>query len=114
MESALNRLEDIYNMPWSHSVVAIEEERIIGFAIGYIERWHQGKSFYLKEMCIDSTKQRSGIGTKIMDVLCQNLVSQGVKKIYLLTAQDSPAAAFYEKRGFCHNSKIIMMSKTVQ
>lgn len=114
IESALSRLEDFYNMPSSHSVVAIEEDRIIGFAIGYIERWQQGKTFYLQEICIDSTKQRSGIGTKIMDVLSQNLVSQGVNKIYLLTAPDSPASAFYEKCGFCTNSKRIMMSKTVQ
>jgi aminoglycoside 6'-N-acetyltransferase I len=114
IESALNRLEDLYDMPRQHSVVAIVEDQIIGFAIGYIERWYQGKSFYLKEMCIDSTRQRSGIGTKIMDVLSQNLVSQGVNQIYLLTGRDSPASAFYEKCGFCKNSKIIMMSKKVQ
>lgn len=114
IESALNRLEDFYDMPRQHSVVAIVEEQIIGFAIGYIERWYQGKSFYLKEICIDSTRQRSGIGTKIMDVLSQNLVSQGVNQIYLLTGRDSPASAFYDKCGFCNNSKIIMMSKKVQ
>ncbi|MCC5614534.1 GNAT family N-acetyltransferase [Nostoc sp. CHAB 5836] len=114
IESALNRLKDFYNMPYSHSIVAILEDRIVGFAIGYIEIWFQGKSFYLKEMCIDSTRQRSGIGTKIMDVLSQNLVSQNVNKIYLLTARDSPASAFYDQCGFCYNSKIIMMSKTVQ
>ncbi|MBD2537064.1 GNAT family N-acetyltransferase [Nostoc flagelliforme FACHB-838] len=113
IESAFNRLEDFYNMPWSHSVVAILEERIIGFAIGYIERWHQGNSFYLKEMCVESTKQQSGVGTKIMDVLSQNLVDKGVNKIYLLTARDSLASAFYSKCGFCNNSKIIMMSKTL-
>jgi aminoglycoside 6'-N-acetyltransferase I len=113
IESAFNRLEDFYNMSMSHSVVAILEDQIIGFAIGYIETWNQGKSFYLKEICVKPTKQRSGIGTKIMDVLSQNLVNLGVNKLYLLTARDSPASEFYSKCGFCHNSPIIMMSKTL-
>jgi aminoglycoside 6'-N-acetyltransferase I len=56
IESALNRLEDLYDMPRQHSILAIVEDQIIGFAIGYVERWYQGKSFYLKEICIDSTR----------------------------------------------------------
>ncbi|MBE9054015.1 GNAT family N-acetyltransferase [Nostocales cyanobacterium LEGE 11386] len=113
IESAFSRLEAFYNIPMSHSIVAFLEDQIIGFAMGYIEIWHQGKSFYLKEICVEPTKHRSGIGTKIMDVLSQNLVNIGVNKIYLLTARDSPASVFYSKCGFCNNSQIIMMSKTL-
>ncbi|MEM6255114.1 MAG: GNAT family N-acetyltransferase [Cyanobacteria bacterium P01_D01_bin.156] len=111
-EVALRRLKDCYNFPESYGIVAISEEKVLGFAIGYIEVWHEGQHFYLREMCVQSTHQRSGIGTKIMDVLYQDLTSKGISMIYLLTMRDSPAAAFYEKCGFSNQPKITMMLKT--
>lgn len=113
-EMALSRLEDCYNTPGSYGIVAIVEDKVFGFAIGYAETWYEEKHFYLKEMCVQSTKQRSGIGTKIIDVLYQDLVSKSVSMIYLLTVRDSPAAAFYEKCGFSNNSRMTMMLKTVK
>ncbi|ESA36363.1 gnat family acetyltransferase [Leptolyngbya sp. Heron Island J] len=111
-EVALRRLKDCYNTPGSYGIVAIAENKIFGFAIGYAEAWHTDKHFYLKEMCVQSTNQRSGIGTQIMDVLHQDLASKGISMIYLLTMRDSPAAAFYEKCGFSNHPKITMMLKT--
>ncbi|MEO0348723.1 MAG: GNAT family N-acetyltransferase [Cyanobacteria bacterium P01_A01_bin.15] len=113
-EIALSRLKDCYDTPGSFGIVAIAENKVFGFAIGYAETWYEDKHFYLKEMCVQSTKQRSGIGTKIIDVLYQDLVSQGVSMIYLLTMRDSPAAAFYEKCGFSNRSRMTMMLKTAK
>jgi GNAT superfamily N-acetyltransferase len=113
-ESALSRLKDCYDTPGSYGVVAIAENKAFGFAIGYAETWYEDKHFYLKEMCVQSMQQRSGIGTKIIDALYQDLASQGVSMIYLLTVQDSPAAAFYEKCGFSNHSKMTMMLKTLK
>jgi aminoglycoside 6'-N-acetyltransferase I len=108
---ALKRLEDCFNTPGAYGVVAIVEDEVCGFAIGVVEQYDQNENFYLKEICVDLTKQRSGVGTKIMDKLYHNLVSKGVSMIYLLTIRDSPAAVFYEKCGFLNSSKMIMMSK---
>jgi aminoglycoside 6'-N-acetyltransferase I len=111
---ALKRLEDCYNTPGFYGIIAIVGDEIYGFAIGVVEQYDQNENFYLKEMCVDSTKQRSGIGTKIMDVLYNDLVSKGVSMAYLLTIRDSPAAAFYEKCGFFNSSMMIMMSKSTK
>jgi aminoglycoside 6'-N-acetyltransferase I len=113
-DAALKRLEDCYNTPGTYGIVAIVEDEVCGFAIGVVEQYDQNENFYLKEMCVDSTKQRSGIGTKLMDALYSNLVSKGVSMVYLLTIRDSPAAAFYEKCGFLNSSKMIMMSKSTK
>ncbi|EKV00431.1 Acetyltransferase (GNAT) family [Leptolyngbya sp. PCC 7375] len=110
-EIALGRLQDCYSTPGSYGIVAIAKDRILGFAIGHTETWCEGKHFFLKEMCIQSTQQRSGIGTKIIDMLDQQLRSQDVSIIYLLTMRDSPAAAFYEQCGFACHSKMMMMIK---
>ncbi|MEM9768387.1 MAG: GNAT family N-acetyltransferase [Cyanobacteria bacterium P01_D01_bin.71] len=113
-EIALNRLQDCYDTPGSYGVVAIAEYKVLGFAIGHAETWHENKHFYLKEMCVQSTKQRSGIGTKIMDMLYQDLSSKDVSMVYLLTARDSPAVAFYKNYGFSNSSKMTMMLKMVK
>jgi N-acetylglutamate synthase-like GNAT family acetyltransferase len=62
-------------------------------------------------MCVKSSNQRSGIGTKIVNALSQSLISQDINMLYLLTMRDSIAEAFYKKCGF-NNSKMIVMSKT--
>ena len=46
-----------------------------------------------------------------MYVLCQDLTAMGVEAIYLLTAREGPAQAFYEQLGFDINPRMIMMGK---
>lgn len=106
-----DRLEDSCNTPGSYGVVATLNNEVVGFAIGSLERWYDGKHFCLKEMCIKSSNQRSGIGTKIVNALSQSLTSQDIKMLCLLTMRDSIAEAFYKKCGF-NNSKMIVMTKT--
>ncbi|MBE9077451.1 GNAT family N-acetyltransferase [Romeria aff. gracilis LEGE 07310] len=113
-EIALRRLKDCYDTPGSYGIIAILEDKISGFALGYTEVWYEDKHFYLKEMCVQSINQRSGIGSQIIDMLYQGLVSKGVSMIYLLTVRDSPAATFYEKHGFSNHPKMTMMLKTAK
>jgi aminoglycoside 6'-N-acetyltransferase I len=76
--------------------------------------WKQGRHFYLKEMCIVPHRQRSGIGTAILEALCRGLAAMGVEAIYLLTLRDSPAAVFYEKSGFRVSPRMIQMGKRLE
>jgi aminoglycoside 6'-N-acetyltransferase I len=117
---ALVRLEEIGRTPGFYGVIAYEDEgavlpvsseQVLGFAMGYTEQWKQGRHFYLTEMCVVPHCQRRGIGTAIMEALCQGLVAMGVEAIYLLTLRDSPAAVFYEKSGFNISPRMILMGK---
>jgi ribosomal protein S18 acetylase RimI-like enzyme len=106
------RLEEMYHTPGSYGVIAIDENEVLGFALGYAEQWRRGKKhFYLKEMCVLPSHQRRGIGTAIIKTLCRDLAATGAEAIYLLTARDSPAQTFYERLGFHVNAKMIMMGK---
>src|SRR5262245_47374601 len=97
---ALTRLQEIYNSPGFYGIVAIQADGLLGFAVGYVEQWDKEKVFYLKEMCVKSQLQGRGIGTAILEALEAGLSQMGVSKVYLLTAHDSSAEAFYNKRGF--------------
>jgi ribosomal protein S18 acetylase RimI-like enzyme len=106
------RLEEMVHTPGFHGVLAASDDKILGFAMGHTEQWQRGqKHFYLKEMCVLADHQRSGIGTGIMQTLCDDLVKLNVEAIYLLTAREGPAQAFYERLGFDVNPRMIMMGK---
>jgi ribosomal protein S18 acetylase RimI-like enzyme len=68
----------------------------------------------LKEMCVSTQHQRRRVGTNLIRVLCQDLVAMDVEAIYLLTAREGPAQAFYEQLGFDVNPKMIMMGKYLE
>ena len=52
----------------------------------------------LKEMCVRTSGQRQGYGTRLVDALTKRL-GDG-RHWYLLTARYSDASRFYEKNGF--------------
>jgi ribosomal protein S18 acetylase RimI-like enzyme len=109
--AVLARLTDIFHTPGFHGIAAFNETVIVGFALGYIEQWDQQRVFYLKEMCVKTDLQRQGIGAKLIEYLERDLKQRSISKIYLLTARDSLAEAFYRKAGFYVSAKMIMMAK---
>lgn len=110
-EAVTQRLDDCTRTPGFYGLIAKTGDEVVGFALGFIERWDKGKHFYLKETCIATEKQRYGVGTALLKELEEQLKNQGVAKLYLETARDTPAQAFYEKNGFNVSPKMIMMSK---
>ena len=113
-ETASKRLEDCHATTGFYGIVAIEEDKVFGFALGFSEVSYEGQHFYLKEMCVQANKQRSGIGTKIVDTLYRDLADKDISMIYLLTMRDSAAADFYQKCGFSYSSKMSMMLKNAR
>jgi ribosomal protein S18 acetylase RimI-like enzyme len=113
-DAVVQRFEDCYHTPGFYGLAATINGAIVGFAIGHIEQWDSSKQFYLKEMCVASEQQRSGIGTALMYALEENLRDQNVEKLYLHTARDTYAQAFYEKQGFYVSPRMIMMAKALK
>jgi aminoglycoside 6'-N-acetyltransferase I len=106
------RLEQIFRTPLSFGAV-IGDPNITGFALGFSEPWHEGTHFYLKEMCIDYSHQRQGLGTELMKFLSLELAKRDTKRIYLLTARGEMSEAFYSKIGFYTSPKMILMARRI-
>lgn len=104
------RLNQIVKTPHFMGVV-IGDTSIHGFAMGFSEPWHEGTHFYLKEMCVDHTQQRKGLGTKILGYLSSELRERDSRRIYLLTARGDMSEAFYAKAGFYTSPKMILMAR---
>lgn len=104
------RLDQILRTPHSLGVVSADPG-LQGFALGFSEPWHEGTHFYLKEMCIDHSCQRQGLGTKLMEYLSTELALRDTKRIYLLTARGDISELFYSKIGFYTSPKMILMAR---
>lgn len=51
-------------------------------------------------MCVSANVQRQGVGTKILTHLHGELRARGFNRVYLLTARQSAAEAFYTSNGY--------------
>lgn len=105
------RLEQIIRTPGAFGTVILTDGEITGFALGISEPWHEGSHFYLKEMCVSHTRQRQGLGTRLLDHLIGELHKQDTRRIYLLTARGDMSEAFYAKSGFYTSPKMILMAR---
>lgn len=99
-EAALERLGDLLSARQSRGAVAFVGTAPVGMLLGQRERWVNTHHFNLVEMCVLPEKQRQGIGKSLLSHLIQDLMLEGTTKLYLLTAPESYAAAFYAKQGF--------------
>ncbi|MGD6804490.1 GNAT family N-acetyltransferase [Rossellomorea aquimaris] len=109
---ARERLSDIFNnRKFLGLGICDEESKLIGFLAGYTERWLDSHHFYLNEMCVTTGLQSKGIGTRLVNELEDICQESNINRIYLLTAREGQAEAFYEKSGYYVSPKMIMMSK---
>lgn len=113
---------DVFNAPpwndgWEHGVVV---ERLCAFmdfptarglalvvngepaamVLGWTERWVNGWTFHIKEMCVAGRFQRQGLGAVLVRALEDVLRAQGVVSVNLQTLREAPALGFYEGLGY--------------
>lgn len=109
-ETVRARLLQILLTPGFVGAVSLSADGgITGFVLGFLEPWHEGSHFYLKEMCVHARCQRQGIGTRLLAFLKKELQARGATRIYLLTARGDLSEAFYSACGFYTSPKMILM-----
>ncbi|MDM0044540.1 GNAT family N-acetyltransferase [Variovorax dokdonensis] len=99
-DAVLERLESFAEFPSFLGWGLIREGSPVGFALGWGERWVNGWTFQLKEMCITQQFQSKGLGRALLETATSELRGRGFRSINLVTGRSSPAAAFYEHVGF--------------
>lgn len=81
--------------------IAKKENKIIGFAYGYLQNRPDGKiMFYLYAIDIEKEYQGNGYGTNLMNFIKKHVKSLGCYKMYLSTNKSNISACkCYEKIG---------------
>ncbi len=74
--------------------------RLVAISLGQITHWWEGTNYVLEELCVSPDCQGTGIGTRFMERIEEDLRTRDVKGIFLQTDIDKPAYRFYQKNGF--------------
>ncbi|MEY7850518.1 GNAT family N-acetyltransferase [Natrarchaeobius sp. A-rgal3] len=114
LETARTRLSQLVETPGHRGYAASIDGDLAGLVIGTQEEWDTESKYYVRELCVDSTHQRRGIATALMDRLAADLRRAGVESIYLLTLRDAPARTFYEERGFDLEDGTALLSRRIE
>ncbi|RWZ54632.1 GNAT family N-acetyltransferase [Halobacillus fulvus] len=110
-EDARERLGDIFRHPKFNGIGMYDGDQLIGFLAGHKEKWLSGQHFYMNEMCVKKESQGKGAGTLLISELERLCQQSDITRIYLLTARDGQAEAFYRKNGYYISPKMMMMAK---
>lgn len=78
--------------------------------LGWKERWVDGWTFHIKEMCVAGRFQRQGLGGILMRALEDALRLEGVASVNLQTLEGAPAFGFYEGLGY-RKGRVVMLGK---
>lgn len=114
-KDAKERLTDIFgNRNFLGVGMCDEEDNLIGFLLGYTERWLDSNHFYLNEMCVMTELQSKGIGSRLIEKFENICQESNIDRIYLLTAREGQAESFYKKNGYYVSPKMVMMSKRLE
>jgi len=114
LESAHRFLQPMHNAAGFLGLAVTDAETILGFAVGSVEEWYDGKHYYLREICVAPDRRREGIGTRLMEALHRDLGTMGVTHVYLLTARDTPAEEFYRQCGYALHRRMIMLTRRLR
>lgn len=110
--SAYKRLKHFFDSEGFVGVL-VEDNNLLGFALGNVEPFCGGDIFYLREMCTEVESQSRGIGSKVLSFLEKSLISADVKRIYLMTEHEIPASRFYKNKGFKVNKTTGCFTKAI-
>ena len=93
-------IQDLIGQNNSLTFGLYEKDALIGVAMGRIKHWYSGTEYCIDELCISAQRQGRGLGAQFIREIEGACKALGIKHLFLLTADNVPAYAFYQKQGF--------------
>lgn len=74
--------------------------KLSAISVGMIRHWWEGTNYNIEEFCVSPDMQGQGIGSRFLAMIEKDILSRGLKGIFLQTDNDKPSYKFYLKNGF--------------
>ena len=114
-ETAYQKLSQMMHCEGFLGIVSIDSHgTITGMIIGEKEIYFNCIQFFIKDFCVAYKLRGTGIGSELMKELERQLISMGIRRMYLFTSRTDDTEGFYQKRGFTSWDDMVMMGKTIQ
>ncbi len=114
VRTARKRLQDIMDTPRFYGLLLSDGPELLGAVLGNVEAWYDRYHYNLKEMFVLPEVQRSGMGSKMLSRVRQDLIKKDVAKVYLFTSIKGSVSAFYSKNGLTKVKGLQMMSSSLR
>lgn len=95
----------------SLSLGLVDNEKLIGVAVGRIKYWYDGDEYWIDDLAILPQAQGKGCGSEFMKLMEKYLKEKNIKKTVLFTNKDIPAYYFYKKNGFSEKNERTVFEK---
>ncbi len=110
-EDAEIHVREIMESKQSYGLEYVQNNEVAGFILGASMLFHYGRTFEINDLAVDPAYQRQGIATALMEKCIDDVKSQGMVGINLITAGEGALPAFYGKYGFKKEERVILMGK---
>ncbi|MBR2445962.1 MAG: GNAT family N-acetyltransferase [Clostridia bacterium] len=110
-ELVYSRVWQVLGSPDSYCMIAEDGENVIGFAMGRFETFYDLTAYNLVEIIVASEYQKSGIGTKMMAELEEEVKEMGAAMVQLISVNDEMHEHFYGKLGYGDATNLKLKSK---
>ncbi len=108
-EDAVIHVKEILEMKQSYGLEYVENNIIVGFLLGSSMLFHYGRTFEINDLAVDPAFQGRGIAKVLLDRCIEDMKTQGIVGIHLITANEGFLPEFYERHGFGREKEVILM-----
>ena len=88
--------------------------KLAAVALGSVRHWWEGTNYNLEELCVDTSIQRKGTGSRFMELIEEDIRRQGMAGVFLQTDNDKPSYKFYMKNGYKELGAHVSFYKSVK
>ena len=112
-EHVYRRVWQVLGSPDSYCMIAEDDGRAAGFAMGRFETFYDLTVYNLVEIIVASEYQKGGIGTKMMKELEGRVKEMGAALVQLVCVNDEMHEHFYGKLGYGDAKNLKLKSKFI-
>lgn len=110
-ELVYSRIWQVLGAPDAYCMIAEDDGRVAGFAMGQMETFYDLTAYNLREIIVATEYQNKGFGTQMMTELERRVKQLGANIVQLMAVDDDLHEHFYGKLGYNDARNLKLKSK---